>query len=116
MRVADYIFNRLQSLGISKAYIVTGRGALFLTDGLAKNGSFDVICTHHEQSAGYAAVAEAQLSETPALCVVSTGCASTNCITPVLNAWQDNLPVIFISGQNILNETTFFKKPVSMAV
>ena len=46
MRVADYIFNRLQSLGIGKAYIVTGRGALFLTDGLAKNGSFDVICTH----------------------------------------------------------------------
>lgn len=109
MRVADYIFNRLQSFGIDKAYIVTGRGALFLTDGLAKNGSFDVICTHHEQSAGYAAVAEAQLSESLALCVVSTGCASTNCVTPVLNAWQDNLPVIFISGQNILNETTFFK-------
>ena len=110
MRVADYIFNRLQSYGIDKAYIVTGRGALFLTDGLAKNGSFYVICTHHEQAAGYAAVAEAQLSESPSLCLVSTGCASTNCITPVLNAWQDNLPVIFISGQNVLNETTYFKK------
>ena len=110
MRVADYIFNRLQSHGINKAYIVTGRGALFLTDGLAKNGSFYVICTHHEQAAGYAAVAEAQLSETLSLCLVSTGCASTNCITPVLNAWQDNLPVIFISGQNVLNETTYYKK------
>tara|TARA_B100001093_G_scaffold511447_1_gene579293 strand:- start:1058 stop:2848 length:1791 start_codon:yes stop_codon:yes gene_type:complete len=110
MRVSDYIFKRLESYGIKKAYIVTGRGALFLTDGLAKNGSFDVICTHHEQSAGYAAVAEAQLTESPSLCVVSTGCASTNCLTPVLNAWQDNNPVIFISGQNVLNETTHYKK------
>ena len=110
MRVADYIFSRLQSYGVNKAYLVTGRGALFLTDGLAKNGSFEVICTHHEQSAGYAAVADAQLNDHPSLCVVSTGCASTNCMTPVLNAWQDNLPVIFISGQNILNETTYFKE------
>ena len=31
-------------------------------------------------------------------------------MTPVLNAWQDNIPVIFISGQNILNETTYYKK------
>ena len=76
----------------------------------SKNGSFKVICTHHEQSAGYAAVAEAQLTESPSLCLVSTGCASTNCVTPVLNAWQDNIPVIFISGQNILNETTYYKK------
>ena len=36
MRVADYIFSRLESYGLKKAYLVTGRGALFLTDGLAK--------------------------------------------------------------------------------
>lgn len=38
--------------------------------------------------------------------MVSTGCASTNAITGVLCAWQDNLPCVFISGQNKLNETT----------
>jgi acetolactate synthase-1/2/3 large subunit len=42
--------------------------------------------------------------------MVSTGCASTNTITAVLSAWQDSLPVIFLSGQNFLNETTNFKK------
>ena len=42
--------------------------------------------------------------------MVSTGCASTNTITAVLSAWQDSLPVIFISGQNFLNETTTYKK------
>lgn len=108
MRVSDYIFERIADEGVKKAYLVTGRGALFLTDGLAKSQRIDAICTHHEQSAGYAAVAEAQLKNDVSLCVVSTGCASTNAITPVLNAWQDGLPVIFISGQNILNETTYY--------
>jgi acetolactate synthase I/II/III large subunit len=108
MRVADYIFERLADEGISKAYTVTGRGALFLTDGLAKSQRIDAVCTHHEQSAGYAAVAESQLKNDISLCIVSTGCASTNGVTPVLNAWQDGLPVIFISGQNILKETTTY--------
>lgn len=106
MRVSDYIFDRLNKCGVDKAYIVTGRGALFLTDGLAKTKDIDAICCHHEQSAGYAAIAESQLTENIALCVVSTGCASTNCVTPVLSAWQDGNPVIFISGQHVLNETT----------
>ena len=110
MRVSDYVFEKLSSIGVTKAYLVTGRGVLFLTDGLARNSSILPICTHHEQAAGYAAVAEAQFSGKPSLCVISTGCASTNCITPLLNAWQDGLPVIFISGQNILKETTYFSE------
>ena len=105
MEVSDYIFERMADEGVNKAYIVTGRG-VFLTDGLAKSSRIDAICTHHEQSAGYAAVAESQLKNDISLCVVSTGCASTNAITPVLNAWQDGLPVVFISGQNVLKETT----------
>lgn len=108
MRAADYVFKKLAQIGISRAYLVTGRGALFLTDALAKNKEITPICTHHEQSAGYAAAAESQLTGNPSLCLVSTGCASTNCVTAVLNAWQDNLPVIFISGQHVLNETTYF--------
>ena len=100
------IFERLNKCGVNKAYIVTGRGALFLTDGLAKTKNIEAVCCHHEQSAGYAAVAESQVTENIALCVVSTGCASTNCVTPVLSAFQDGNPVIFISGQHVLNETT----------
>lgn len=32
-------------------------------------------------------------------CIVTTGPGATNAITPLLGAWQDSLPVIFISGQ-----------------
>ena len=59
---------------------------------------------------GFSAVAYAQKSNKLGACLVSTGCASTNAITAVLSAWQDNIPCIFISGNNTLNETTNFTK------
>lgn len=110
MRLSDFLFEKLAEFGVDKVFLVTGRGALFLTDALAKSKRIRTICTHHEQSAAYAAAAHAQLNNTLGVCLVSTGCASTNAITGVLNAYQDGLPVLFISGQNILKETTYFTK------
>jgi acetolactate synthase I/II/III large subunit len=108
MRVADYIIERLIESGLTHTYSVTGRGALFLTDAVAKNKELKNISMHHEQAAGYAAVAHSQYTNQISLCLVSTGCASTNAITPVLSAWQDGIPTFFLSGQNTLSETTRF--------
>jgi acetolactate synthase-1/2/3 large subunit len=98
--------NRLHEAGIGHVFLVTGRGALFLTDALAKHPSIEPVCVHHEQSASYAAVAYAQQTGGIGACMVSTGCAATNAMTGVLSAWQDGVPCIFISGQNILKETS----------
>jgi len=106
MRVSDYIVNKIYDTGADTIFSVSGRGALFLTDAVAKHGKICNVAVHHEQSAAFAAVAYAQFSGKIGACLVSTGCASTNAITGVLSAWQDNLPCIFISGQNILNETS----------
>jgi acetolactate synthase I/II/III large subunit len=108
MRVADYIINKIYSKNISHIFMVTGRGALFLTDAVAANKNIKSISVHHEQAAAYAAVAYAQYTGSLGACIVSTGCASTNAITGVLNAWQDGIPCLFISGQNKLHETTRF--------
>lgn len=106
VRVADYIMSRLYSQDIKHIFMVTGRGALFLTDAVAGHKELKAVCLHHEQSAAYAAVAYAQYTGKPAACLVSTGCAGTNAITGVLNAWQDGIPCVFISGQNKLQETS----------
>lgn len=106
MRVADYIMSRLLEANVGHVFLVTGRGALFLTDALAKYSDLQAVCVHHEQSAAYAAVAYACQTKGIGACLVSTGCASTNAITGVLSAWQDGIPCIFISGQNILKETS----------
>jgi acetolactate synthase-1/2/3 large subunit len=106
MRVADYIMLRLVEAGVNHVFQVTGRGALFLSDALAKNTSLKAVSLHHEQSCAFAAVGYAEKRRGLGACLVSTGCASTNTITGVLTAWQDGIPCFFISGQNILRETT----------
>lgn len=106
VRVADYIMQRLVDAGVCHVFQVTGRGALFLSDALAKNTSLKAVSLHHEQSCAFAAVAYAEKRRGLGACLVSTGCASTNTITGVLTAWQDGIPCFFISGQNILRETT----------
>lgn len=110
IRLADYVMQKLAQFGVSNIYTVTGRGSLYLTDALAKETRLNAICMHHEQAAGYAAVAEASLSGRLAVCLTSTGCGATNAISAVLSAWQDEVPVLFISGQNTLSETTHHNK------
>jgi len=106
VRVADYIIERLYTENAKHIFMVTGRGALFLSDAVAAHKEIKSVSMHHEQAAAYAAVAYAQYNNTIGGCLVSTGCAGTNAITGVLNAWQDGIPCIFISGQNKLQETT----------
>lgn len=105
-RVADYIIERLYEKGIEHIFMVTGRGILYLSDAVARHTNMQAICTHHEQAAAFAALAYTQANEKMGACLVSTGCASTNAITALLCAWQDNIPCVFISGQHKLNETT----------
>lgn len=105
-RVADYVIERLVEAGVKHIFLLTGRGILYLTDAVAKNKEIKGVSTYHEQGASYAAMAYAAASGGMSACLVSTGCAATNAVTAALCAYQDNLPVIFISGQHMLIETT----------
>ena len=107
-RVADYLIKALHDAGIEHIFMVTGRGNLFLSDAVAKEDGLCAVPTYHEQGASYAAIAYALSKGGLGACLVSTGCAATNAMTAALCAWQDNLPVGFISGQNMLRETTAF--------
>jgi acetolactate synthase-1/2/3 large subunit len=110
VRVADYVIQKLYEHNCKHLFTVTGRGILFLTDALAKNEEMQSVHVHHEQSAAYAAMAYAQVNGEIGAALVSTGCGSTNAITGVLCAWQDDIPCVFISGQNKLQETTYHTK------
>lgn len=108
VRLADYVIQRIVDEGVKHIFLVTGRGILYLTDAVARNEEIHPVSVHHEQAAAYAAVAYSQYNNTLGAALVSTGCASTNALTGVLNAWQDGVPVLFISGQNKLHETVAY--------
>lgn len=105
-RVADYIIRKVNNAGAGHIFLITGRGNLYLTDAVAKNKNITPILTYHEQGASYAAMAYASVNGGVSTCLVSTGCAATNAVTACLCAYQDNLPVVFISGNNQLHENT----------
>ena len=105
-RVADYIIRKINEAGAGHVFLITGRGILYLTDAVAKNKKITPVSTFHEQGASYAAMAYASVNDGVSACLVSTGCAATNAVTACLCAYQDNLPVVFISGNNQLNENT----------
>lgn len=94
IRVADHIVNKIFDAGADSCFLVTGRGALFLNDALARHDEINIVPVHHEQTAGFAAVSYADKSGKPGFCMVSPGCAMTNALTAVLNAWQDGIPCI----------------------
>ena len=75
---------------------------------MAKHQDITSVSLHHEQACAFAAIGYAEKTNGLGMALVSTGCGSTNAITGVLSAWQDGVPCIFISGQNILHETSHF--------
>ena len=101
MRVADYIVDYIYKAGVKHIFQVTGRGSLFLNDAVAKHKYIEGVSLHHEQACSFAAAAYSEKTNNIGVCLVSTGCASTNALTGTLCAWQDGIPCLYISGQNI---------------
>jgi acetolactate synthase-1/2/3 large subunit len=97
MKVSDYITNFLIDKNITKCFSVTGGFAMHLNDSFGQK--LDVTYTHGEQPAGYAALGWSSYEHNPSICCVTSGCGATNAITPCLIAYQDSVPVFFISGQ-----------------
>ncbi len=117
MRVCDYIAQRLYAYGIRHVYGITGGGASGLNDGFAKHGGIRWIGNHHEQASAFAAMGQAKLTGRLAVVNPTTGCGGTNCITGVLDAWQDSVPILFISGNvNRAQMTAYHEGPRKQGV
>ena len=103
MRVCDYIAERLHKEGVTHVYGLVGGGCAGLNDGFFCNPDIQFIGFHHEQGAGHAAVGSARTNRKLAVANVTTGCGGTNSLTSCLNAWQESVPVLFLSGNTRLN-------------
>jgi len=106
MRLCDYVSQRLVEEGVKNIYGIMGGGAAGLNDGFIKNKNLRYICFHHEQGASNAAIAESKITNNISVVNPTTGCGGLNCITSLVSAFQDSLPLLFISGNYKLSETS----------
>ena len=109
MKATDLIAKTLKKNNINYAFGLQGGAVVHIFDSLVKN-KIDITYTHHEESAALAAVSNAKTTSQIGCAVVTTGPGTTNAITGLLAAWQDSIPVIFISGQARSNHTSYNKK------
>jgi acetolactate synthase-1/2/3 large subunit len=99
IKVADYIANLLSTRGITHVFTVVGGGAMHLNNAFGQHKKLHCIYNHHEQASAIAAESFAKITNKPAVACVTTGPGGTNAITGVLCAYQDNIPLLVISGQ-----------------
>ena len=98
MRVADYISQRLQFLGLLDVYMVTGGAAMHLNDAFSITFKIKFI-VYHEQSCAMAADSYARVQGIPAIVNVTAGPGAINAINGVFGAYVDSIPMILVSGQ-----------------
>ncbi len=116
MRVADYVADKLYEVGVRDVFLVTGGGLMFMTDGLACHEGLHPVPCLHEQAASMAAIGYAQYNGGYGACYVTTGCGGTNAVTGVLHAWQDHIPVVYVSGQCNRDEMMIISKSPVRAI
>ena len=105
IRLADYVMKRLAEEGIRDLFYVSGGQCFYLTDALRRSAEIRGVAMHHEQAVAMAALAYADYRNGLGAGLVTTGCAGTNTLTGVLHAWQDSIPLIIVSGQQVYDQT-----------
>lgn len=104
MTVGDAIARWLYEKGVTHAYGITGAGDLPTWDAIARGGKIQLVCTHHEQAAAFAAAYQNRtVGRLQAVVICTTGGGSTNPITGVLAAQMDSIPLLVLSGNEPLN-------------
>ena len=98
MRLADYVIKFFEGEGYTRAFGVTGGGAMYLNDAFAKAENLEFIPMHNEQSAAMAAEGACSVKGR-GLVSLTSGPGGTNALSGCAGAWIDSQPVFFLSGQ-----------------
>lgn len=104
-RISDIIAEILVEHDITDIFSVVGGGAMFLNDAFGHNEKLNVMFNHHEQACAIAAEGYVRATGKMAAVCVTTGPGGINALNGVLGSFQDNYPMIVISGQ-VRYETT----------
>lgn len=97
--IADHLLARLKSCGVRRLHGLPGDSLNGLTDALRRDGEVDWVHVRHEESAAFAAAAEAALTGELAVCVGSCGPGNLHLINGLFDAQRSRVPVLAIAAQ-----------------
>ena len=97
MRAADHVAQRLYEAGCRYAFGMPGGEVLTLVDALEAAGIEFVLCKH-ENNAGFMAEGVHHRTGAPGILVTTIGPGVANAVNVVVNAQQDRVPLIVLTG------------------
>ena len=98
-RVADLLVDVLSGAGVRRIYGVSGDSLNGITDSIRTRGQFEWVHLRHEETAAFAAGAEAHLTGKLAVCAGSCGPGNLHLINGLYDCHRSRVPVLAIAAQ-----------------
>ena len=96
-RTADIIARRLYEANVRFAFGIPGGEVLTIIDALEDAG-IKFLLSKHENAAGFMAEGVHHITEAPGLMIATVGPGAANAVNVTVNALQDRVPLIVITG------------------
>jgi acetolactate synthase-1/2/3 large subunit len=94
----EALIRALELEGVEVIFGLPGGAILPVYDPII-DSSIRHILVRHEQGAGHMAEGYAHVTGKPGVCMVTSGPAATNVVTPLADAYLDSVPMVCITGQ-----------------
>lgn len=99
MNVSDQLLQILLQAGVSRVFGLTGDALNHFVDAIRRQDKVEWITVRQEETAAYAAYAEAALTGRLAVCAGTVGPGALHLINGLYNAKKERAPVLAITGQ-----------------
>src|SRR5437870_523236 len=96
--IAENLVDSLTKAGVQRIYGIVGDSLNPVTDAIRRNGKLQWVHVRHEETAAFAAGAEAQLSGQLAVCAGSCGPGNLHLINGLYDAHRSMAPVLAIAA------------------
>jgi thiamine pyrophosphate-dependent acetolactate synthase large subunit-like protein len=97
--VSDVIVDVLANAGVRRIYGVTGDALNAFVEALRKDGRIEWVAVRHEESAAFAAYAEAEINGGIGVCAGTVGPGALHLLNGLYNAKREGTGVVAITGQ-----------------
>lgn len=96
---ADIVLDAFLRNRVKHVFLYPGGTIAPILDAIENKSKIATVCPRAEQGAGYAALGYARVTGRPAVFMVTSGPGVTNAVTPIADAYYDNVPLVVITGQ-----------------
>ena len=103
-KVSDLLVETLAAAGVERIYGLPGDSLNGITDSIRRQEQIQWIHVRHEETAAFAAGAEAHLTEELAVCAGSCGPGNLHLINGLYDCHRSRVPVLAIAAQIPSNE------------